>query len=34
MYIIVFRQQEKVIVRWLFPMCGSKRRMKERMGKI
>jgi hypothetical protein len=34
MYIIVFRQQEKVIVRWLFLMCGGKRRMKERMGKI
>ncbi len=34
MYIIVFRQQKKVIVRWLFLMCGGKRRMKERMGKI
>mgnify|MGYP001662667515 FL=1 len=34
MYIIVFRQQEKVIVRWLFLMCSGKRRMKERTGKI
>ncbi len=33
MYIIVFRQQEKVIVRWLFLMLGGKR-MKERAGKI